>query len=201
MQNSIDSGTSLTKLQQEKSRLEGELASCGQKKQALILEKLKSVSCNTYPSVFNKPDKFGSGDIYFSHKGGLKFFAAEKFENYQAVDFCYKCGVKLVTDNGVETKVSRGGDSDLYGVCTDYDEFSKTATVVSLASSFECVLLANEDVKSGDRLVFDNLGVLKRVDNKSTYMHALALSDALQFKDKVGYYGARVMLISKPIDS
>ncbi|AYE36822.1 hypothetical protein DB313_04810 (plasmid) [Borrelia turcica IST7] len=199
MQDKNNLEANLTKLQQEKSKLESELASLKQNKQTLVLEKLKSVSCNTYPSVFDKPDKFGSRDLYFAHKGGLKSCVADKFENYQAVDFCYKSGVKLVVDDGLDARVARGGEGDLYGVCIDYDEFSRTATVVSIASSFECVLLASDDVKAGDRLVFDELGVLKRVDNKNTYMHAIALSDALQFKDKVGCYGARVMLISKPI--
>ncbi|WKC58696.1 DUF228 domain-containing protein [Borrelia sp. P9F1] len=201
MQDKSDLGAGLTTLQQERGKLGSEFTSPRQNKQALVLEKLRSVSCNTYPSVFSKPDKFGSGDLYFAHKGGLKFFAGEKFENYQAVDFCYKCGVKLVVGDGVEARVARGGDGDLYGVCLDYDEFTRTATVVSVASSFECVLLASEDVKSGDKLAFDESGVLKRVQSKSTYMHALALSDALQFKDQAGYYGARVMLISKPIAS
>ncbi|UGQ16792.1 DUF228 domain-containing protein [Borrelia sp. RT5S] len=199
MQDESDLGVSLTTVQYGKSKVGSQFLSSEQNKQTLVLEKLKSVSCNTYPSVFSKPDKFGSGDIYFAHKGGLKFFAGEKFENYQAVDFCYKCGVKLVVGDGVGDRVARGGEEDLYGICIDYDEFTRTATVVSVASSFECVLLASQDVKSGDRLAFDESGVLKRVQSKGTYMHALALSDALQFKDKAGYYGARVMLISKPI--
>lgn len=55
------------------------------------------------------------------------------------------------------------------------------------------------NVKSGDKLVFDDMGVLSKVKANGTYMQALALSDALEFKDKSGFYGAKVMLISKPL--
>ncbi|AHH08972.1 DUF228 domain-containing protein (plasmid) [Borrelia anserina] len=188
---------SLAKLTQEKSRLESELASLKVNKQASVLEKLKSYS--THPAVFDKSSQFGSFDIYFSHKGGLQYSLADKFENYQAVDFCYKRGVKLVVDNSMSPCIARGGGSDLYGICIDYDDMTKIATVISIASSFECVLLSDVSVKAGDKLVFDNEGVLAKISDNATYMQAMALSDALEFRDRPGFYGTKVMLISKPV--
>ncbi|AHH11105.1 DUF228 domain-containing protein (plasmid) [Borrelia coriaceae] len=166
-------------------------------KQVSVLAKLKSYS--TYPAVFDKSSQFGASNIYFAHRGGLQYSIADKLENYQAVDFCYKCGVKLVVDDYMSLRVALGGGSELYGVCVDYDDFSKTATVISRTSSFECILMSTASVKLGDKLVFDDKGILTKIKSDATYMHAIALSDALEFSDKPGAYGAKVMLISKPV--
>ncbi|AHH12973.1 Hypothetical protein BHO_0020800 (plasmid) [Borrelia hermsii YBT] len=186
---------SLAKLTGEKNKLDRELAALKANKQASVLEQLKNSS--TYPSVFDKSSQFGASDVYFSHRGVLLYSLADKFENYQSDDFCYKRGVKLVIDNGSSPRVARGGGNDLYGICIDYDDFTKTATVISIASSFECILLSNANVKAGDKLVFGSMGVLAKIGADATYMHAMALSDASEFKDRHGLCGAKVMVISK----
>ncbi|AHH07365.1 Hypothetical protein BCD_1299 (plasmid) [Borrelia crocidurae DOU] len=188
---------SVERLTREKDRLESELASLKLGKQSEVLMRLKDHT--TYPAVFDKEVQFGSRDIYFAHRGSLQYSLADKFENYQDIGFCYKRGVKLVVQNGMSTCVTRGGGNDLYGICIDYDDLTRTATVISIANSFECILLSDMNVKSGDKLIFDDMGVLSKVKANGTYMQALALSDALEFKDKSGFYGAKVMLISKPL--
>ncbi|WP_024655249.1 DUF228 domain-containing protein [Borrelia hispanica] len=188
---------SVERLTREKDRLESELASLKLGKQSEVLKRLKDHT--TYPAVFDREVQFGSRDIYFAHRGGLQYSLADKFENYQDIGFCYKRGVKLVVQNGMSTCVTRGGGNDLYGICIDYDDLTRTATVISIANSFECILLSDMNVKAGDKLVFDDMGVLSKVKTNGTYMQALALSDALEFKDKSGFYGAKVMLINKPL--
>lgn len=189
---------SLETLSKEKNKLEKEIASLNLKSQSSVLEKLKSGHYNKFPSVFDKSDQFKASDMYFAYSGGINH-SLDKFENYQAVDFCYKHGVKLIVENGMSLRVACGGGGDLYGICIDYDSFTKTATVISIASNFECVLLADSSIKAGDNLIFDDLGILKKVHQESTHMQALALSDALEFKDKQGLYGAKIMLLSRPI--
>ncbi len=110
--------------------------------QKIVLDKLQSVNANSCP-VFESNSKFQDEGFYFAQKGGLKRSSADKFENYQAQDFCYKCGVKLIV-NGSHLQIARGGGSDLYGVCVDFDDFSRTGTVVPITCSFECVLIAKD---------------------------------------------------------
>lgn len=130
---------SVERLTREKDRLESELAYLKLGKQSEVLMRLKDHT--TYPAVFDREVQFGSLDIYFAHRGGLQYSLADKFENYQDIGFCYKRGVKLVVQNGMSTCVTRGGGSDLYGICIDYDDLTRTATVISIANSFECILL------------------------------------------------------------
>ncbi|UPA12655.1 DUF228 domain-containing protein [Borrelia venezuelensis] len=179
----------------EKSSIKKEIASLRTKRQTSILEQLKNYS--TYPAVFDKTSRFGASDFYFTHRGGLQYSVADKLENYQAINFCYKRGVKLVIENGMAPRVACGGLSDLYGICIDYDEATKTATVISTASSFECILLSDSSIKAGDKLAFDDLGFLGKVVD-STPVQAIALSDAYEFRDKPSFYGTKVMFISGP---
>ncbi|WP_024653709.1 DUF228 domain-containing protein [Borrelia persica] len=188
---------SVNRLTREKKRLESEVASLKSGKQSEVLEKLEKHTTN--PAVFDRGVQLKSSDFYFVHRGGLQYSLADKLENYQAVGFCYKRGVKLIVQDVMSPCVSRGGGNDLYGVCIDYDDLTRTATVISIANSFECVLLAEASIKIGDKLVFDDMGILTKVKTTATYMHAMALSDALEFKDKPGSYGVKVMLLSKPL--
>ncbi|UPA18990.1 DUF228 domain-containing protein (plasmid) [Borrelia puertoricensis] len=179
----------------EKVKIKSEVASFRTKRQTSVLEQLKNYS--TYPAVFDKTSQFGASDFYFTHRGGLQYCVSDKLENYQAINFCYKRGVKLVIENGMAPRVEYGGLSDLYGICIDYDETTKTATVISTASSFECILLSNSGIKAGDKLSFDELGLLGKIVD-STPVQAIALSDAYEFKDKPGFYGTKIMFISMP---
>ncbi|MCR8876861.1 DUF228 domain-containing protein, partial [Borreliella burgdorferi] len=77
-----------------------------------------------------------------------------------------------------EPHVEAGGGEDLYGICIDIDEFSKTATIVPITNNFEGYLVAKDStVKVKDKLVFNKDGALEKVTgapNKAT-INATAL--------------------------
>ncbi|AJA90725.1 hypothetical protein OY14_04555 (plasmid) [Borreliella chilensis] len=199
MSDSIDFQKEIEKLKASKIELESQLESLKKNQaQKIVLDKLQSVNSSSYP-VFENSFKFGDEGFYFSQKGGLKSSSADKFENYQAQDFCYKCGVKLVI-NGSNLQIARGGGRDLYGICVDFDDFSKTGTVVPITCSFECVLIAKDKtIKAEDKLIINSEGFLEKASNNATVIHALALGSAEEFKDKKDVYGVRVLFLVKQI--
>ncbi|MGF7101991.1 DUF228 domain-containing protein [Borreliella kurtenbachii] len=199
MSDSIDFQKEIEKLKASKVELESQLESLKKNQaQKIVLDKLQSVTAGSYP-VFESSFKFQEEGFYFSQKGGLKSSPADKFENYQALDFCYKCGVKLIV-NGSHLQIARGGGSDLYGVCVDFDDFSKTGTVVPITCSFECVLITKDKtIKAEDKLIINSEGVLEKSSKNASVIHALALGPALEFKDRRDVYGVRVLFLVKQI--
>ncbi|WKC83076.1 DUF228 domain-containing protein (plasmid) [Borreliella spielmanii] len=199
MSDSIDFKKEIEKLKASKLELESQLESLKKNQsQKIVLDKLQSVNTNSYP-VFESNFKFQDEGLYFAQKGGLKSSSADKFENYQAQDFCYKCGVKLVV-NCSHLQIARGGGSDLYGVCVDFDDFSRTGTVVPMTCSFECILIAKEKtIKAGDKLIINSEGFLEKAFENASIIHALALGSAEEFKDKKDVYGVRVLFLVKHI--
>lgn len=198
MSDSIDFQKEIEKLKASKLELESQLESLKKNQaQKIVLDKLKSVNVSSYP-VFES-HKFQDEGFYFAQKGGLKSSPADKFENYQAQDFCYKCGVKLIV-NGSNLQIARGGGSDLYGVCVDFDDFSRTGTVVPITCSFECVLITKDKtIKAEDKLIINSEGVLEKSSKNATIIHALALGPAEEFKDRRDVYGVRVLFLVKQI--
>ncbi|WP_419250494.1 DUF228 domain-containing protein, partial [Borreliella afzelii] len=93
-----------------------------------------------------------------------------------------------------------GGGEDLYGICTDIDEFSKTATIVPITNNFEGYLVAKDATpKAKDKLIFNKDGALEKITgaNKTT-INAIALSDAKQISNdvylvKVGVFGNKAI--------
>ncbi|WNY65466.1 DUF228 domain-containing protein [Borreliella carolinensis] len=199
MSDSIDFQKEIEKLKASKVELESQLESLKKNQaQKIVLDKLQSVTAGSYP-VFESSSKFQEEGFYFSQKGGLKSSSADKFENYQALDFCYKCGVKLIV-NGSHLQIARGGGSDLYGVCVDFDDFSKTGTVVPITCSFECVLITKDKtIKAEDKLIINGEGVLEKSSKNASIIHALALGPSLEFKDRRDVYGVRVLFLVKQI--
>ncbi|MCD2401464.1 DUF228 domain-containing protein [Borreliella bissettiae] len=199
MSDSIDFQKEIEKLKASKVELESQLESLKKNQaQKIVLDKLQSVTTGSYP-VFESSSKFQEEGFYFSQKGGLKSSSADKFENYQALDFCYKCGVKLIV-NGSHLQIARGGGSDLYGVCVDFDDFSKTGTVVPITCSFECVLITKDKtIKAEDKLIINSEGVLEKSSKNASIIHALALGPSLEFKDRRDVYGVRVLFLVKQI--
>ncbi|WKC90385.1 DUF228 domain-containing protein [Borreliella carolinensis] len=197
MSDSIDFQKEIEKLKASKVELESQLESLKKNQaQKIVLDKLQSVTAGSYP-VFESSSKFQEEGFYFSQKGGLKSSSADKFENYQALDFCYKCGVKLIV-NGSHLQIARGGGSDLYGVCVDFDDFSKTGTVVPITCSFECVLITKDKtIKAEDKLIINSEGVLEKSSKNASIIHALALGPSLEFKDRRDVYGVRVLFLVK----
>ncbi|WKC75721.1 DUF228 domain-containing protein [Borreliella valaisiana] len=198
MSESIDFKKEIEKLKASKVELESQLESLKKNQaQKIVLDKLQSVNVNSYP-VFES-SKFQNEGFYFAQKGVLKSSSADKFENYQAQDFCYKCGVKLIV-NGSHLQIARGGGSDLYGVCVDFDDFSRTGTVVPMTCSFECVLIAKDKtIKAEDKLIINSEGFLEKALENISVIHALALGPAEEFKDRRDVYGVKVLFLVKQI--
>ncbi|WPM06394.1 DUF228 domain-containing protein (plasmid) [Borreliella sinica] len=199
MSDSIDFKKEMEKLKASKAELESQLESFKKNQaQKIVLDKLQNVNATSYP-VFESNSKFQDEGYYFTQKGGLKSSSADKFENYQALDFCYKCGVKLII-NGSHLQIARGGGSDLYGVCVDFDDFSRTGTVVPMTCSFECVLIAKDKtIKAEDKLIINSEGFLEKASQNASVIHALALGPAEEFKDRRDVYGVRVLFLVKQI--
>ncbi len=115
-------------------------------------------------------------------------------ENHPFSGYPYKRGVRRVIqeekDNEIhyEPHVAAGGGEDLYGICIDIDEFSKTATIVPITNNFEGYLVAKDATpKTKDKLVFNKDGVLEKVTGavNKTPINAIALSDAKQISNDV----------------
>nr|AAU85908.1 hypothetical protein BGP058 [Borreliella bavariensis PBi] len=136
--------------------------------------------------------EFRDKNLDYSNSGGVRTSSKDKIENYPAKGYPYKRGVKLSfsADGTTELEVEAGGGEDLYGICVDIDEFSKTATVVPITNNFEGYLVAKENsVKAKDKLFFNKDGELEKINgsapqNKAT-INAIALSDAKKISNDV----------------
>ncbi|MCD2381675.1 DUF228 domain-containing protein, partial [Borreliella burgdorferi] len=79
--------------------------------------------------------EFRDKNIQFFASGGTRTSKFDKLENHPFLGYPYKREVKRVIqeaqDNQIhyEPHVEAGGEDDLYGICIDIDEFSKTATI------------------------------------------------------------------------
>ncbi|MCD2385012.1 DUF228 domain-containing protein [Borreliella burgdorferi] len=145
-------------------------------------------------SLISNSSEFKDKNVQFLASGGTKTSKFDKLENHSFLGYPYKRGVKRVIqeakDNEAhyEPHVEAGGGEDLYGICIDIDEFSKTATIVPITNNFEGYLVAKDStVKTKDKLVFNKDGALEKVgaqQNKTT-INATALSDAKQISNDV----------------
>ncbi|MCD2379814.1 DUF228 domain-containing protein [Borreliella burgdorferi] len=138
--------------------------------------------------------EFRDKNVQFFAYGGTKTSKFDKLENHPFLGYPYKRGVKRVIQEAqdnqshYEPHVEAGGGEDLYGICIDIDEFSKTATIVPITNNFEGYLVAKDStLKVKDKLVFNKDGALEKVtgaQNKAT-INAIALSDAKQISNDV----------------
>ncbi|XOU12946.1 DUF228 domain-containing protein (plasmid) [Borreliella americana] len=138
--------------------------------------------------------EFRDKNVQFFASGGVRTSKFDKLENHPFLGYPYKRGVKRVMQEVKENEVhyepyvEAGGDEDLYGICIDIDEFSKTATIVPITNNFEGYLVAKDfTIKTKDKLVFNKEGTLEKVvgvENKTT-MNAIALSEAKQIGNDV----------------
>ncbi|MCR8910237.1 DUF228 domain-containing protein, partial [Borreliella burgdorferi 297] len=87
--------------------------------------------------------EFRDKNIQFFASGGTRTSKFDKLENHPFLGYPYKRGVKRVIQEEKENQihyephVEAGGEDDLYGICIDIDEFSKTATIVPITNNFE----------------------------------------------------------------
>ncbi|MCD2332842.1 DUF228 domain-containing protein [Borreliella americana] len=139
--------------------------------------------------------EFRDKNVQFFASGGTRTSKFDKLENHPFLGYPYKRGVKRVIqeerNNEVhyEPYVEAGGGEDLYGICTDIDEFSKTATIVPITNNFEGYLVAKDStLKAKDKLVFNKEGELEKapgaISNKAT-INAIALSDTEKISNDV----------------
>ncbi|AEL19038.1 conserved hypothetical protein (plasmid) [Borreliella bissettiae DN127] len=158
-------------------------------------------------SLLSNSNEFRDKNVQFFASGGTRTSRFDKLENHPFLGYPYKRGVKRViqeaqdNQNHYEPHVEAGGGEDLYGICIDIDEFSKTATIVPITNNFEGYLVAKDaTVKTKDKLVFNKDGALEKVTgapNKAT-INATALSDAKQISNevylvKVAVFGNKAM--------
>ncbi|MBB6043574.1 DUF228 domain-containing protein (plasmid) [Borreliella yangtzensis] len=148
--------------------------------------------------------EFRDKNVQFFASGGTRTSKFDKLENHSFIGYPYKRGVKRVIQEAksneihYEPYVEAGGGEDLYGICTDIDEFSQTATIVPITNNFEGYLIVKDSTpKAKDKLFFNNDGVLEKVSGgNKAIINAIALSDAKQingeyFLIKVAVFGNR----------
>ncbi|MBB6043656.1 DUF228 domain-containing protein, partial [Borreliella yangtzensis] len=133
------------------------------------LEKLMK-NPQTDSSLLGNSLEFRDKNVEFFASGGTKTSKYDKLENHSFVGYPYKRGVKIVIQEAksnephYEPHVEAGGGEDLYGICVDIDEFSKTATIVPITNNFEGYLVVKDGTpKAKDKLFFNNDGVLEKV--------------------------------------
>ncbi|WP_420025400.1 DUF228 domain-containing protein [Borreliella valaisiana] len=148
--------------------------------------------------------EFRDKNMQFFASGGTRTSKYDKLENHPFMGYPYKRGVKRVIQEAkanephYEPYVEAGGGEDLYGICVDIDEFSKTASIVPITNNFEGYLVVKDATpKAKDKLFFNKDGVLEKVSggNKAT-VNAIALSDSKQISNdvyliKVAVFGNR----------
>ncbi len=162
-----------------------------------------------YAGLLSNSLEFRDKNVQFFASGGTRTSKFDKLENHPFLGYPYKRGVKRVIQEEKENEihyepyVEAGGGEDLYGICVDIDEFSKTATIVPITNNFEGYLVAKENgVKAKDKLFFNKDGELEKINgseppNKAT-INAIALSDAKKigndvFLVKVSVFGNKAV--------
>uniref|UniRef100_UPI003B21CDA0 DUF228 domain-containing protein n=1 Tax=Borreliella yangtzensis TaxID=683292 RepID=UPI003B21CDA0 len=163
-------GTDITKIKQEFD-----------KKVAEIRALMKNPQTDS--SLLTNSLEFRDKNLIYSNSGGVRTSSKDKIENYPAKGYPYKRGVKLSfsTDGATELEVEAGGGEDLYGICTDIDEFTGIATVIPITNNFEGYLVCKKpgsDINPGDKLNFDQHGELEKVSGNNKPINAIALSKA-----------------------
>ncbi|MGF7102245.1 DUF228 domain-containing protein [Borreliella kurtenbachii] len=127
--------------------------------------------------------EFRDKNLIFSNSDGACTSSKDKIENYPAKGYPYKRGVKLSFGDGTtELEVEAGGGDDLYGVCSDIDEFSGMATVIPITNNFTGYLTLKKEgqnsINPGDKLNFSQHGELEKITGAQKTVNAIALSKA-----------------------
>ncbi|UPA18662.1 DUF228 domain-containing protein [Borrelia puertoricensis] len=144
---------------------------------------------NRDPGLFSNKVDFKDKNLHFANQGGTVTSSKDKLENYPVKGYPYKRGVKLVVENPstsnnnphYEPHVEVGGENDLYGICSDIDEFTGIATVIPITNNFQGYLVAKQSsgIKRKDKVKFDANGELEKSSSSYSKINAYALSDAI----------------------
>ncbi|MCD2332844.1 DUF228 domain-containing protein, partial [Borreliella americana] len=142
--------------------------------------------------LFSNYVEFRDKNLIFSNSGGVCTSSKDKIENYFAKGYPYKRGVKLSfsVDGALELEVEAGGGEDLYGICTDIDEFSNMATVIPITNNFTGYLTFKKpgsDIKPGDKLHFNQHGELEKdtTGGGDKSVNAIALSKVQKLTEEL----------------
>ncbi|MCD2332814.1 DUF228 domain-containing protein, partial [Borreliella americana] len=134
-------------------------------------------------SLLSNSIEFRDKNLLYSNLGGVCTSSKDKMENYPAKGYPYKRGVKLSfsADGASELEVEAGGEDDLYGICTDIDEYTGMATVIPITNNFTGYLTFKKNgqngVKPGDKLHFNKDGELEKTTGGQKTINAIALSN------------------------
>ncbi|ACN56097.1 DUF228 domain-containing protein [Borreliella burgdorferi] len=126
--------------------------------------------------------EFKDKNLIFSNSDGVCTSSKDKIENYPSKGYPYKRGVKFSfsADGTTELEVEAGGGDDLYGICTDIDEYTGMATVIPITNNFTGYLTFKKNgengVKPGDKLHFNQHGELEKATGNQHSINAIALS-------------------------
>ncbi|APJ09451.1 MULTISPECIES: DUF228 domain-containing protein [Borreliella] len=150
------------------------------KKVAEITALMKNPQQNA--SLLSNSIEFRDKNLIYSNSGGVWTSSKDKIENYPAKGYPYKRGVKFSfsADGTSELEVEAGGGDDLYGVCTDIDEFTGMATVIPITNNFTGYLTFKKNgqngINPGDKLHFNAQGELEKTSGSDKTINAIALS-------------------------
>ncbi|ACM10475.1 DUF228 domain-containing protein [Borreliella burgdorferi] len=141
---------------------------------------------------------FRDKNLIYSNSDGVFTSSKDKIENYPAKGYPYKRGVKLSfsADGTTELEVEAGGGDDLYGICTDIDEFTGMATVVPITNNFTGYLTFKKNgqngVNPGDKLHFNAQGELEKNGGNDKSVNAIALSKVHKLTEELSIVLASV---------
>ncbi|ACL34544.1 DUF228 domain-containing protein [Borreliella garinii] len=134
--------------------------------------------------------EFRDKNLIYSNSGGVLTSSKDKIENYPAKGYPYKRGVKLSfsADGTTEFEVEAGGGEDLYGICTDIDEYTGMATVIPITNNFTGYLTFKKNgsgVNPGDKLHFNQHGELEKTTGADKTINAIALSKVQKLTEEL----------------
>ncbi|AMR76212.1 DUF228 domain-containing protein [Borrelia hermsii] len=161
-------------------------------------DKLKALIKNpsSDAAVFSNNADFRDKHLHFSNSGGTATSSKAKLESHPSKGYPYKRGVKLVVNTVENNKphyephVEAGGGDDLYGICTDIDDYTGIATVVPITEYFEGYLVAKDNsIKRKDKLKFNSNGELEKTNGSSNNTNTVATSDSIQLSNELYMVG------------
>ncbi|ACN93624.1 conserved hypothetical protein (plasmid) [Borreliella finlandensis] len=140
---------------------------------------------------------FRDKNLIYSNLDGVFTSSKDKIENYPVKGYPYKRGVKLSfsADGTTELEVEAGGGDDLYGICTDIDEFTGMATVVPITNNFTGYLTFKKNgngVNPGDKLHFNAQGELEKNGGNDKSVNTIAFSKVYKLTEELSIVLASV---------
>ncbi|AHH03903.1 Hypothetical protein BHY_0952 (plasmid) [Borrelia nietonii YOR] len=145
---------------------------------------------NRDAGLFHVDIGFQDKGVHFANQGGTITSSVDRLENYPVKGYPYKRGIKLSFEDGYEPCVEACGGADLYGICTDIDEFTGTATVMPITNNFTGYLVVKKSSQSsitpGVKVKFDTNGEIENDSGSgSRIINGIALSKAFKINENL----------------